>query len=302
MGDKAMRVRLRNLHFHLLGSPKRGRLEDFIADVWQEMGGRPVAADGLTEWKREVYDLLSIAEDDMKNWQLERGFRATVRAYRVLLKGMGDKGRIARVAISLNRERVKVKGWRAKAIEDFLLGPDGKLLTGKDEQEIDLILDALAHRDDFFQNEWYKIDLRRKHLISLFLLLLLGVLVTISLAASKILPTFMSDGPLVAMVVLLGVLGACLSVSQGLISAGLSEKIPEQYLGAFVIWMRPAIGAVAALATFSLLEANKELDLVKLDATPSIIAIFAFVAGYSERFIVGALGKVSDTFAAEKKD
>jgi hypothetical protein len=296
-----MRVLLRNFSFRLFGSPKRGRLKDFITDVWQEMGGRPDSAADLQTWKLEVYNLLVAAERDIQTWQLERGWRTAVRAYRVLLRGQADQDRIARLAISLNRERDKVKGWRSKAIADLLFGSDGKLLTGKDAREIDSIIDAMAHRDDFFQNEWYKIELRRTHLVSLFCLLLLGVLVTIAAASLGILPAFMQDWHLVALVVLLGTLGACLSVAQSLLSTGLSEKIPEQYLGAFVIWMRPAIGAVAALAAFALLEANGELQLVKLTATVPVIAIFAIVAGYSERFIVGALGKVSDTLAPDKK-
>ena len=45
-----------------------------------------------------------------------------------------------------------------------------------------------------------------------------------------------------------------------------------------------------------------ELEFFKLKATVPIIAVFAFVAGYSERFIVGALGKVSDMAGAGKKD
>lgn len=295
-----MRVWLRDFSYGLLGSPKRDRLEDFIAAVWQEMGGRPASTSGIEPWKLDVYNLLDAAEKDIENWQLEHAWGAVVRAHRALLKGKNDKGQIERVAISLNHEREKVKGWRAGAIKELLCDRRGNLLTGK-TLEVDRVIDALAHRDDYYQNDWHKIELRRTHLVSLFAVLLLGVLATIILSAARVLPSLLCDWRLVVMVILLGVLGAGLSVAQALLSRGLSDKIPEQYLGAFVIWMRPVIGAVAALAIFVLLKANEEPQFFTVKATDPVIAIFAFVAGYSERFIVGALGKVSDTVATEKK-
>jgi hypothetical protein len=95
---------------------------------------------------------------------------------------------------------------------------------------------------------------------------------------------------------LFGVLGACLSVAPGLLAANVSNKIPAQQIGSFVVWMRPAIGAAAALIALVLLHANETFKIFnwKVDQTGLTIAI-AFVAGYSERFIVGAIERISPT-------
>lgn len=91
--------------------------------------------------------------------------------------------------------------------------------------------------------------------------------------------------------ILFGALGAALSVAQSLITLDISAKIPAQQIGAFVVWMRPAIGAAAALVVLALLRANEHVHLLsEVAVKPPIIDVFALLAGYSERFIVGALG------------
>jgi hypothetical protein len=50
-----------------------------------------------------------------------------------------------------------------------------------------------------------------------------------------------------ATVILAGILGAGVSVAQSLLSTDVSAKIPAQQIGSFLVWMRPAIGAAAAL-------------------------------------------------------
>jgi hypothetical protein len=66
--------------------------------------------------------------------------------------------------------------------------------------------------------------------------------------------------------------------------------------------MRPAIGAAAALIVFVLLHVNETLRIFAADVTnPAVIIAFAVVAGYSERFIVGAIERISDG-AGKTKD
>jgi hypothetical protein len=89
-------------------------------------------------------------------------------------------------------------------------------------------------------------------------------------------------------------LGAVLSVARGLLVADISAKIPAQQIGSFVIWMRPAIGAAAALISFVLLNA-KVFTVMDWDpASPTIIFTVAVVAGFSERFIVGAIERIAE--------
>jgi hypothetical protein len=88
-------------------------------------------------------------------------------------------------------------------------------------------------------------------------------------------------------------MGAALSVARGLLAADVSAKIPAQQLGSFVVWMRPAIGATAALISFVLLQARaiRRFDLEPTN--PAIVYTVAIVSGFCERFIVGAIEAIS---------
>jgi hypothetical protein len=148
--------------------------------------------------------------------------------------------------------------------------------------------------DDQYQTDYFKIMLRRRHLLLLFLLLLLGISACLILSLFGALPAPFDNFGLMVGVVLFGVLGAALSVARGLLSTNLSAKIPAQQIGSFVIWMRPAIGAAAALISFVLLNA-KVFRVLDWDAkSPTIIFMVAIVAGFSERFIVGAIERIAD--------
>jgi uncharacterized membrane protein len=175
------------------------------------------------------------------------------------------------------------------------------LIALNTEEEFMRVIDAVALRDDFTQNTWFKIVLRRRHLFSLFVILLVALFLVLVLSWTGFLPDFLGNINQLSVVILFGVLGAAVSVAQSLIHQDVSERIPMQHLGALVVWMRPGIGAAASLVVFALLHANEHLHFFALSTTqPSVIAVFSFIAGYSERFIVGALEQISQTAVKEK--
>jgi hypothetical protein len=125
-------------------------------------------------------------------------------------------------------------------------------------------------------------------------MLWLGIFLVLLFSCLGIFPGFLADMRQLSIVVLFGVLGAAVSVAQSLISQDVSDRIPVQQLGALVVWMRPGIGAAASLVVFALLHANKQFNVLALATTePPVIAVFSFIAGYSERFIVGALERIT---------
>src|SRR5262249_6429758 len=145
-----------------------------------------------------------------------------------------------------------------------------------------------------FNTTYFKILLRRRQLFYLFLLLLLGVIIALLLSIFGEMPKTFADWHLVAAVVLFGALGAGVSVSQGLLVADISAKIPAQQIGAFVVWMRPAIGATLALVALAILHANEKFQIWTWSwEHPGIVLVIAFVAGFSERFVVGAVERIS---------
>jgi hypothetical protein len=109
--------------------------------------------------------------------------------------------RIKRAAIALRHEADKITGWRAKAIHDLICGPEGVVIPIGPE-ELMRVIDAVALRDDFSQNNWFKIRLRRRHLFILFLILWIAILVCLILSWFQILPGFLGDIRQVSAVVL----------------------------------------------------------------------------------------------------
>jgi hypothetical protein len=207
-----------------------------------------------------------------------------------MLTNPNEKDNLVRAAIMLRREAEnKLTGWRATAIKDLLSESKGEIKPKR-------IIEAVWLRDDYNNTRYFKIALRRRHLSRLFGLLVFCITLCLLFSIFGMLPKPFDDARLVAAVILFGALGASVSVSQGLLAAEVAAKIPAQQIGSFVVWMRPAIGATLALVALVLLHANKELKILgwNTDNVGVVLAV-AFVAGYSERFIVGAIERLSKT-------
>lgn len=287
--------KLRELKRKLFGSPAHDRLKGAIADAWSQLDAdvhRAPPKSVTDPWARSAYALLLRAQRHLGDWDLEQGWTAVHSARRALLSNPHDPDRLERAAIELSREAEKITGWRAKAIADLL-----KKSTDASR------LQAIALRDDFQENDWFKIFLRKRHLTTLSVILWAGVLTAIILARFEFLPEFMvKDQPLYA-VVLFGTLGGAVSVAQSLLLRDISDRIPMQQMYALMVWMKPAIGAATALAVFAVLAANEQSvqKLINLNTTsPSVVAVFSFIAGYSERFLADTLNLFSKSDPKEK--
>jgi hypothetical protein len=179
-----------------------------------------------------------------------------------LLRGLNstDFKMARRTASRLRRETEKVTGWRAKAISDLICDKKGRLRNIDSQSEIFRVADALGLRDDLHTTAYFKIALRRRHLVNLFLLLLFAIAGCLLTWPVDFLPK--TGGRLgLAMIIFTGMLGAGVSVALSLMSTDASEKIPAQQIGSFLVWMRPAIGAATALAATALLGAGKAFNI-----------------------------------------
>lgn len=299
----------------VFGAPEYDRLAIGIAQAWIELDRQLHASsaapcEGAAEsqappvtitkpWARAACRFLLQAESCLAAWNIQEGWVALTAAQRAILANDADGEGILRAATALRQEARKLDGWRAKAIADLICGEDGELHEdlksgALSEAQRMRVIDAIAYRDDFFHTSYFKILLRRRHLFQLFLLLWLVIAVAVLLAMLNILPDPLSDRQQLAWVFLFGILGAGVSVAQSLVAADVSARIPAQQIGAFVVWMRPAIGAAAALIAVPLLKASK-LSIVGVAATdPAVVLAVAFAAGFSERFIVGAIERIAD--------
>jgi hypothetical protein len=206
-----------------------------------------------------------------------------------------DLAKANRIAMTLRRELERLTGWRSKVIADLICDEHGQLRAINSLEGIPGLADAVWPRDDYFNNSYFKILLRRRHLLMLFPVLIVAVLGCLVIWPSEYLPDQLK-GTSRLLIVLAGMLGAGMSVAQNLLSADISARIPAQQIGSFLVWMRPAIGAAAAIAAVALIEAGTALKLFGDELaknTAAIIAI-AIAAGFSERFITQAIEKISE--------
>jgi hypothetical protein len=289
---KSMTERL----LYRFSSPDRGRLAGAVRAAWTDFDTvvhRSGHATLTDPWARSAFRFLLQADSYLADGDLQQGWIALLSAQRAMLGGSQDPEKILRAAVGLRREMVKITGWRAKAIEDLICGADGELRPNI-QNEPDRVIEALALRDDQFHTTYFKILLRRRHLLQLFLVLGIGILLCIALSLLNVLPGPFANHQNVIAAILFGALGAALSVSRGLLSTDVSAKIPAQQVGAFVVWMRPMIGATAALIALVLLYANDAFKIFAWNTTQSgVIIAVSFAAGFSERFIVGAIERIS---------
>jgi uncharacterized membrane protein len=276
----------------LSGSENGERLRKAIDEAWadfddqiRQYGGKALE----TPWAQCAVRNLLDAEQKLASGRTEQGWVSASAAQRAILSNPANPERAERTAIALRYEAEKITGWRAKAISDLIRPPKGDQAPDAVRRQQNIV-EAVSLRDDYFQNNYLKISLRRSHLARVARFLWIGILICLLASCFKLLPSPYDNRQQVLLVILFGIMGACLSVSQGLLSTDVSAKIPAQQIGAFVVWMRPAIGAAAALVALALLNAKV---LTSDPAIPGIPYLFAFAAGYSERFIVGAIDKIN---------
>jgi hypothetical protein len=231
-------------------------------------------------------------------------------AERAMLWDPTDDAGVKSKAITLWREAEDLtSARRSKAMRDLLTDdadktkptPTPTLTTDRAR-----IIEAMRVRDEYFDTQYFRIDLRRRHLLNLFWILTAALVCLVALTYWGKVELFNGSHPTIEwrdrllVVVLLGIIGASLSVAQSIVSSDLYTKIALQQVGAFMAWMRPAIGATAAVIAYILLMANNSLQIftTKLSEDFSVVAVFALLAGFSERFIAGALNRVAEAQSA----
>jgi hypothetical protein len=290
-------------------SPESERLLAAMEAAEIELERRKSGQDPGTEtagWLLAANRNLEKARGHLAEEEYQVAWREIKAAERTMLEDPKDGAGAESKAATMRREAETLEGRRGKAMIDLLCDDKGVLRPNlKDDRS--RIVEAAALRDDYFDTQYYRIELRRRHLINLFFLLLIALAVLVGLSYAGMIELFNGEPgkgspDRLVTVILLGVLGATLSVAQTIVATDLNAKITSQQVGAFMVWMRPAIGATAAVVSYTLLLANDYLKLFNVELTKdfTVICVIALVAGFSERFIVGALNRVADSQGGDK--
>ena len=289
----------------IFDAPDVERLSAAIASLRTELvrrvgGEEPDSKD--KGWESAAFRHLKTAEQQLEQRKLQAAWVAVKAAEREFLFDKNDAAGVAGAGKVLLNEAENIGGWRGKSIKALLTDAAGKPIAEADLQP-STAARAMALRDDFFDTQYFKIQLRRRHLRNISTFLALALIALLGLTCQGHIEIFKGKTDQLLTVILFGMLGATLSVAQALVASDLTAKITAQQVGAFLVWMRPMIGAAAAVVVYVLLLANTHFKLVHEEIVTnfSAIVVFALIAGFSERFIVGALNKVADAQSAEKK-
>jgi hypothetical protein len=184
------------------------------------------------------------------------------------------------LAIDLNQEAAeKLKSsWRLKAVEEYRNGEEGRL--------VERIIRVQRHLDETAENENRKRMLQRRQVV-IYLAVLATVFVLICilefLGRGLLLADGEMDGWWVVSAALYGTLGGAFSCAQRVASAGPGVRYPELRWAQLANAFRPLAGGAAALIAFAALQANL-LGEAAAQSGPRV-AMFSFIAGFSERFI-----------------
>ncbi|MDQ6967020.1 MAG: NUDIX hydrolase [Mariprofundaceae bacterium] len=260
-------------------------IADFRVELEQSLPNTWVNPDNKF-YLKSAEQHLACAEKALALNCYDEGWAALSTAKRAAIKGYGAAD-LANAATTLRQQAQKTQGWRNKAIM-ALLTPD----QGQTSVTHEAVYSASEILDEFYNNNYFKIALRRRSL-KWMAYILMGLLITVLCASIgyQFVNTPINIAMLVWPVALFGALGAAFSVAVTLTSAPLDKDIPDQMLGTFITWMRPIIGAAAALISLVFVKAGLLDGMFRTPITNQAILAIAFISGISERFIVNIVSK-----------
>ena len=292
--------------YRWFGRRRRQRLAGSIAAYRVELQGRiTIKNEGNKPekrcWPDAAFTLLDQAQEALKDNRLEEGWKFFNAAQRMALFSL-DEGEVRNMAVLLRQEAEKLGEWRKKATYELLGKPDEEMA---DVNHSDVYQAALL-RDEHFGNVYYKIGMLQDQLSCLIALLAVLVFVIFLMAYKGLFPLGESkatqDPNMLLSVFLTGLLGANISAIFSLMAARGRFKIPEAIAAFLVTVMRVSIGGVGALAIYFLFGSEIYTAVFKIQVTSSngFLAL-AFVSGFSERLVKGALDSVIKAVLGEEK-
>lgn len=250
----------------------------------QERDRFTASCDPQASWSAEAGRLVAAMNAQLEAGDLDGAWKCLHDARRLRIPQLRGQ-ELFNYQQRLRQEVTKIdSAWRRKVIEE-LLGRQG---ASEAEQAINL-RDAQALINDYFETQYYKNRLLRDHLrniVSVALAAILGLLLLTGASAEGPAAWADWDWRMVAMVLLVGVLGASFSATRKLYGQSSRSRIPELVAQGWITVARIVLGAVPALAAYGFLRTG-----VVIVGQGNLGAVFvvAFAAGFSERFVTNLL-------------
>lgn len=238
-------------------------------------------------WIPEAEWLLTTVEERLEGGDLDGAWHCLNAASRLQIPDLRDPELWDREQmLRYEAEKITTK-WRRDAIGKLL---DGDPQTPAPEHRAQRLYDAIGLLHDYFDTTYYKTRILRDHLGNLLVISVVALVVFLALlglAGTPLSSWPAWDWKTLLAVLLFGVLGASFSATRKVSGESALSKIPEMWASGSITIARTILGAVPALAVYALLRSG----LVQIATADTVkLLAFAFVAGFSERFVLKVLG------------
>lgn len=246
---------------------------------------------------------LVVAREILAAEDLDGAWGALHDAERALIYAMEPDALVNR-AVSLQAEcRVKLKDWRRDATEGHFtranlteLRKPGRVPTAAECRKLEhAVFESLNVLNEHTDNVYHRMRLVGEQLVWLVficLAVLLAFLLLVWLGARSG-PGAVADfsSQALSIVMLAGALGGCASAMYQLSRVG-KAKIPEESLNLLITLGRPVVGAAVAIFVYAVICAGLiSLKPAGVESNLTAGVLFGFVAGFSERFVLGVIAK-----------
>jgi len=212
-------------------------------------------------WAIAAHEQLNNVLRCLESDDIEGGWYGLHAAQRYAVFGM-NQVELANRAHVLREESLKINSWRAKALEQLLSGPE-------DQLSAENVADAIALRNEEFSHQHFKAGIIGDRLRVILIICGLGA---VAAAPFVLLPGRM---PIVAAVLLFGLIGSCICAAQSLI-AGRNEAGASNL---FITLTPVLFGALAGLCAFAAYEYMPSLTFHSGDRHISAVMGLAFLFG-----------------------
>jgi len=244
-------------------------------------------------WVPATRDLLTSTAHKLSRGDIEAGWHCLHKAQRLAVHGL-TRSEIRNRARMLLQEADKLSSWRRRAVKELLD-------TGKDNLTAARVVDSMALRDEYAENQYHKIRLMgdQLRLLLVFTSALPLVVFTCLVMFGRTLRDVPAwDANVVLAVQLFGILGAGFSATQSIINnPGVGSKIPERVANYWVTLIRALSGASAGLAGYAFVQSGV-LNVNIGDGKVGTVLATAFVFGYTGERLVA---KLADTIAGKDR-
>jgi len=263
---------------------QKERLEGDIISFRSELNVLALRSEN-EKLKNEIEKLLEKSLEAKAEKQYDKAWKYLNKAKSLKIYFYSNQGDLLSEAKIILKESSKVKQWRADAIKSLLM-KDEQI---KDGLNPELVFNAALLRDGEYDNSGFKYTIRKRQLWFAFYLILLVNIVFYILTFSNNCWNLMTPCELL-IIHLFGIFGAVFSITVKLTSESKTIDIPEERMGSFITFLRPVIGASAAVIAYLLFQTGI-VNLNEFSKSHLLNYIIAFISGFSERFVIEPLNK-----------